>query len=215
MHINTLLKVRTLENVNKLYDIFEHLTSEGWDKEEIVYLSGTRLIHPSFFFPIFNSNSDIVSGHLLVDNKNGVVALYKLDLTDDEIKAITDYRYKSIGIVHSDILIGNTTNQTKDIVLDGDLLLSDIGDIQVDICDFVVILLLEYDDYHSILCIDARTHSYSTPKNLDEFIAWFSLAVGDSPIPSNVISSVVTSVKNYVFEVDGFKPLVLPTERSC
>lgn len=215
MHINTLLKVKTLNDVNKLYNVFEHLVSEGYDRDDIIYLSGTDLFMPSFFFPIFNFGSDYLIGHLLVDNKNGVVALHKLVLDNNSIVPITDYRYKSLGVVHSDIIIGNTINQTKDVVLDGELLLSDIGDIQVDVCDYIIILLLEYEDYHSIFCIDARNHSYATPKDLDEFIAWFTLVVDTSVIPNDAISSVIASVKNYVFEVDGFKPLVLPTERSC
>lgn len=176
MHIDTLRKVRTIKDGNHLIDVFERLANEGVTRSDITKINGTSLTNPSFIAPICDMY-DITRfrGHLIADLRDGKVALNLLDLKTNKLESLSDYKYKSIGVLNNDIFVcTHISSPLKDICFKGNIIIKDAEDISISSVATLFFIIVDYSEYHSLVCLNSLVGEPYNPANFDDFSSWFT-----------------------------------------
>lgn len=180
MHIETLRKVKTIKDGNHLIDVFERLADEGVTRSDITKINGTSLTNPSFIAPICDMH-DITrfKGHLIADLRDGKVALNLLDLKTNKLESLSDYKYKSIGVLNNDIFVcTHISSPLKDICFKGNIIIKDAEDISISSIITLFFVIVDYPNYHSLVCLNSLAGEPYNPTNFDDFSSWFTVELG-------------------------------------
>ena len=181
MHIDTLRKVRTIKDGNHLIDVFERLADEGVTRSDITKINGTSLTNPSFIAPICDMY-DITrfKGHLIADLRDGKVALNLLDLKTNKLESLSDYKYKSIGVLNNDIFVcTHISSPLKDICFKGNIIIKDAEDISISSVAILFFIIVDYSEYHSLVCLNLLVGEPYNPANFDDFSSWFTAELSE------------------------------------
>lgn len=211
MHIETLKKVKTLEDSSHLLSVFEQLVSEGYNKTDIIAINGTSLSNPAYLAPILDIERKGLRGHIIVDLKEDKVALCLFSLETQQLNAFSEYKYKSVGLVNPDILLcTHHDSLRRDVFFNDTMVLEGVEDLKVTGVDSLFFLLAEYPNCHTLVCFDCNSYEYYNPSTFEDFVIWLDTkfdayhSTHNNNANLHALSSIIDEVEQQVFNVEGY-----------